>query len=216
MAVLQIPITKAAGVIEFDTDELLDDKFPADMYLEIVKLGMKAILNRGMSKIVGEKTDGSKKAAMEIAEGNLGKLREGKIKRSAGSAKAKGGNRELTTEAMRLAKALVKDAIKRNGEKVSTRTAAQITAAAKLVLEGEHGPGIWEMAEANLKDRAVKEASLAAGLDQIALAIPEDPELVKKADAKKAEGKKTTKDKKAAGQVAQRAKPQGGAQHATH
>lgn len=200
MAVLSIPITKAGDAIEIDTDEIMDEAFPGDVLKEVLIQGLKVLLNRGMSKIVGEKTDASKAAALEIAQANLAKCREGKIRHSPGN-KAKGVSGEVKTEAMRLARALVKDAIKREGKKkISHIPAKEITAAATALLNGEHGKAIIAQAETTIADRKEKEQGLQIDVGEIKV----DPKLVAKAEAEKAAKRKETEARKAGKGVTQR------------
>ena len=106
---------------------------------------------------------------------------------------------------MRIARLLVKDALKRAGEKVSHYAAKEITTAAAEVLNGEQGAEIMKQAEQAIKEREAKEKALKIDLT----ALKPDKELVKKAEDKKAKAKKPVP----AGVVA-KAKP--AAQHVAH
>jgi|SRR5579872_4850939 len=198
-----IPITKSKANIEVCVDDL-----PAEVYREVLVQGLKVLLNRGMGEI---KTTGLKdkelataqKIAMDKAEENLERVYSGKIRRSAAS-KAKGLSREVKTEAMRLARALIKDAIKRGGGKISHYPAKEITALAAEYLEGEGGKVLVATAEANVNKLKEEEKSIKIDVSS----IKADPELVKKAEAK-------AKAKAKPG-VTPKAKPQAAPQHAAH
>jgi hypothetical protein len=178
MATLQIPVPKAEAFVDFDIDEFMDESGPysSDVVKAVIREGVKHYLNLGMSKITGAKTDASREKAMEVAMSNLQKLKDGNIRMAKG-VRTKGAGR-VKTEALRLARLLVKDALKRQGEKVSHYAAKEITVAAQSLLDGEQGPDILTQAEANLKAREEKELSIDISM------IKPDAELVKKAEAK--------------------------------
>src|SRR3546814_3687824 len=75
---------------------------------------------------------------------------EGKVKIT-GAAKVKKASGAVMTEAMRLARNLVKDAMKANKIKISTVKASEITKAAKALIEAD--ASILATAESNLKAR---------------------------------------------------------------
>ncbi len=188
--ILNIPVPKAGkGVtVPIDVDELME--LPADTLREILFQGAKNVLNRGQSKLAsakdmeGTQAQAHKEAVLKVVGEQWELCKEGKIRVTGG--KAKRSNTAVRTEAMRIAKLMVKDALKRIGEKVSHYPAKEITKAAELYLDGEDGPAIMEQAEAAVKARQKKEEVAKIDLSHIA----KDPELVKKAEAKKAKGKK--------------------------
>ena len=143
MAELQIPITKAKG--QFVTIET--DAIPADVYAEAMVQGLKVLLNRGTSKITSahypDATERSA-AAVEMAAKQLDLVMTSKIKFT-GQKKAKTSG-AVNTEAMRLARNLVKDEMKRQGIKISHVEASEITKAAKGLLEAM--PELIETAQA--------------------------------------------------------------------
>ena len=55
MAKLLIPVPKASGFYEVDTDTFNDESFPVHVYLEIILQGCKTLLNRGQSKLKSTK-----------------------------------------------------------------------------------------------------------------------------------------------------------------
>lgn len=202
MSVLKVPVTKAKGAfVEVDTD-----KIPQEVYAEALALGLKVLVNRGTSKLTKASFNGDEAALSAAAEAKAAEQLElintGKIKFSGGKTKAKGAG-ALNTEAMRLAKNLVKDAMKAKKIKISTVKAADITAAAKVVLEGEQGPAILEMAKQNLAEREATKLTV-----DISTLVVADPKLVAKAEAEK---KSKPLSAKQAGKTAPRAKKGKGA-----
>lgn len=206
MAIVKIPVPKAKGeYIEIDTD-----KIPQDMWNEAVLQGLKQMLGRGMSKIsktTYPKADELAAAAKAKAEENAKAILENdqkKIKLSTDKGKTVKMSGAVNTEAMRLARQVVKDLIKKAGGKISHYKASEITTAAKAVLaDPEQGPPIIAKAEAAVADR---EAMPKGGIDIMSL-IKESPELVAKAEAKKAEAQKDKPlSAKQAGQTQKRQK----------
>lgn len=204
-----VPITKGKGAIEIDTSTL-----PDDVYAEVVLQGLKVILNRGMSKITkaafpdneavkaGYKDGAEHMAAeaMKIAETNVEAVKTSDIKFSAKTSKKKGpGKGAVTTEAMKLARAAIKAAMKENKIRVSDYKASEITKLAKdLIAEDE---SFVEQAEANL---AAQAAMPKVKIDLSA--IKPDAKLVATNEAKKSKNKDQLSATQA-GLVKQRAKP---------
>ena len=157
MAKLSIPITKGKGTLEINTDDVSENgDVPAEVYAEALLQGFKVLMNRGMSKITKElysDPEELKTAAMAKAAENLELIRTGKIKFIGGAKTAKLSG-AVNTEAMRLARNLVKDEMKKSGIKISHVEASEITKAAKEVLASDNGASIIEMAKANLADRS--------------------------------------------------------------
>ena len=200
---VSIALKNAAGVIEVDTAKL-----PDDVYREALMQGLKVIAERGMSKMTKEAypVEDERKAAIKSkAEANVEDMYAGKVKIT-GAKTVKKASGAVMTEAMRLARNLIKDAMKANKIKISTVKASEITKAAKTYIETN--PGIITTAEANLKAREETPITL-----DIKSLIKVDPELVAKDEAKKAKAKADKPLSKAqAGKVAPRAKgskPQG-------
>lgn len=210
----RVPITKAGdkenpAFLEITLSEIMDESFPGISLVKLIADGLKVHLNSRMSKITGEKTADSMAAAQEIAEANLANLREGKV--NVVAAKEQKVPQAVRIEAERLAKAVVKAAIKAEGKvKVSHVPAKDITAAAKMLLAGDRGAGIYEMAKNNIEARLAAEKALQIDVS----AIKADPILKAKQEAEAAKKKKATADKKAGKTVATRAKPKAAA-HAT-
>lgn len=199
MPIVQIPVIKGGkgAVISVDTDK----DIPDDVFSEIVLLGLKVLLNRGTSKItkttypVAEELQA---AASAKAEEQLELVKTSKIKFS-GTKKAKGVGGAVMTEARRIAKNIVKDEIKKAGQKISHYEASEITKAANALLESETGAGIIEQAKANLAEREQVKVSL-----DIAGLIKPSAKKVAAAEAKKKE--KAPLSAKQAGKTAKRAK----------
>ena len=208
-SIITFALKNGAGEVEVDTGAL-----PIEVYQEAMMQGLKSIAERAMSKITKEAypDEAERKAAIKAkAEANIQAMYSGDIKIT-GVAKAKKASGAVMTEAMRLARNLVKDAMKANKIKISHVKASEITSAAKALLEQD--PSIVATAEANLKAREASPIKI-----DIKALVHTDPELVKKDEARKA---KAAADKplsaKQAGKVAPRAKgskPKAEA-HATH
>lgn len=206
MATLDVAITKGKSTLSVDTANFSDA-----MFEYIVARGLHDILNDGMSKVTAKDypdEEARKAKAMEIAAERLTQLTDGTLKLK-GQKKAKSGeSREVMTEARRLAKALVKDAIKASGQKIAHFEPKDITTYANGLLESEQGAEILAMARANIAERS----KVPAGIDIGGLLKP-SPKMVAKAEAEKAK-KKSQLSAKQAGMTA-KAKKKGGEAAAT-
>lgn len=200
--IVAITIKNGAGSVEVDTAKL-----PDDVYREALMQGLKVIAERAMSKLTKEAypNETERKAAIKAkAEANVQDMYDGKTKIT-GKAATKKASGAVMTEAMRLARNLVKDAMKANKIKISTVKASEITAAAKALIEAD--ASIIPTAEANLNARSATPIKI-----DIASLIKADPELVAKDEAKKAAAKASKPlSAKQAGKVAPRAKAKPGA-----
>lgn len=198
MAELNISITKAKTTIAVDVDKL-----PDEVLREVYIQGLKVLLNRGASKITAAAIPDAeelKAKALEVANEQLELVMSGKIKFTGGKAKKASG--KVMTEARRIAKALVKDELKRQGHKISHFEASDITKAANALLETDQGKDILAQAEANLAEQD----KTPVGIDLGSL-IKASPKLVEKAE-KAAAAKKTQLSAKQAGKPKARAKGQ--------
>lgn len=195
--IIVVALKNGAGNLEIDTARL-----PNDVYAEALMQGLKVIAERGMSKLTKEAYPDEterKQAIHAKAEANVQDMYDGKVKIT-GAAKVKKASGAVMTEAMRLARNLVKDAMKANKIKISTVKASEITKAAKLLIEAD--ASIIKTAEENLKQREQTPIKI-----DIAALIKADPALVAKDEAKKAEAKANKPlSAKQAGKVAPRAK----------
>lgn len=199
-----IPITKAKGTVEID----VNNDVPDDVYAEALVLGLKELANRGMTKITKASTKDEaelKTLAMAQAQKNVEAIRTSKIRFSGKKSDSKITG-EVKTEAMRLAKNIVKDLMKKAGLKISHTPASEITAAAKEVLEAD--ASIIATAQANIEARKKKSEGGVAGID-ITTLVKADPKLVAK-DAEKKAAEKANKplSAKQAGKVKPRQRPQ--------
>jgi len=194
---ITIALKNGAGTVDVDTSAL-----PDDVYREALMQGLKSIAERAMSKITKEAypDEAERKAAIHAkAEANIADMYAGKTKIT-GQARVKKASGAVMTEAMRLARNLVKDAMKANKIKISHVKASEITTAAKALLEQD--PSILATAEANLKAREATPIKI-----DIAKLVHTDPQLVAKDEAKKAKAKaEKPLSAKQAGKVAPRAK----------
>ena len=198
MSELSIPVTKGASTVSIDTD-----KVPQEMYEEALYLGFKEMVNRKMSKITVAKLEGedlvkARAAAMEVAQKNVAEINAGtfKVHGTKSATKVSGA---VMTEAMRIARNVIKDTLKAAGHKISHYKASQITEAAKQIV-GQY----VAQAEENLAKRAQPPAAI--DLSALVKGMHTDPDLVKKAEAAKV-AKKDQLSAKQAGMVATRAKP---------
>lgn len=181
--IVEVVITKAKRTLGVNVAALSDA-----MFEEIIYRGLTDILNSAMSKITvkdleGEELVAAQTAAFAKAEENLKTLMEGKVKHKGarGSTKASKVSREVTTEAMRLARDIIKDQIRADGGKPSHYKASDISKWAKELLEAD--PSYYAQAEATIEARKTKPVAISlAGLKP-------DQKLVDKAEAKKAAAK---------------------------
>ncbi len=195
--IIKFALKNGAGEVSVETASL-----PIEVYQEAMMQGLKAIAERAMSKITKEAypDEAERKAAIKAkAEANIEDMYAGKTKIT-GKPTAKKASGAVMTEAMRLARNLVKDAMKANKIKISHVKASEITKAAKAAIEND--PSIITTAEANLKAREATPTTI-----NVAALIHVDPELVAKDVAKKeAKAKDKPLSAKQAGKVAPRAK----------
>ena len=194
---ITIALKNGAGTVVVDCDRL-----PLDVYREALTQGLKVLAERAMSKITKEAypVEAERKAAIKAkAEENVADMYAGKTKIT-GASKAEKPKGAVMTEAMRLARALVKDFMKANKIKISTVKASEVTTAAKALIDSD--PSILATAKANLEARAATPTMV-----DLKSLIKIDPELVAKAEAKKAADKASKPlSAKQAGKVAPRAK----------
>lgn len=204
MAILKVPIVKGKANVDVDTEKDIPDTVLAEIYLQ----GLKVVLNRGMSKITttgleGDDLEEAKLAAMTKATENLEAMRQGKVKITGVKADSKVSG-AVRTEAMRLARNLVKDELKRQGKKVSYIEASEITKAANTLLVAK--PELIEMAKANLAAR--EETAKGLGIDIGGIPVSEKRvKAAEKAKAEKAKVKAEQLSATQAGKVAPHAKP---------
>ncbi len=183
---IRVPIVKASTKEEPAFVEVCYDDLPEDVLKAILIAGCKVYLNQGMSKITGTKTNASREAAMEIAAAKLQALYEGKIRMPSGVRSKISG--AVKTEAMRIARLIIKDALKAAGEKVSHYAAKEISALAKELVEGEQGKDILAQAQAAISERTEKEKNLKGVIDLSK--IKPDATLVKKSKERAERSKK--------------------------
>jgi hypothetical protein len=151
--VFEIELKGGVGKVTVDPAKIVD----MDVYEYIFITGLKTVINSlGMSKIasgITKKTGAAKdeavKAVMEQAQKTIQAMYDGDLKGAKATTKRSGA---VQTEAMRLAKALVKQTLKDNGYKVGAFGAKEITAYAKEILKAN--PGLYKKAEENLAERA--------------------------------------------------------------
>lgn len=212
---LKIKLKGGVGEVEVDTSKIVD----MDVYQYIFTVGLETIINKlGMSKIATGITKATgedlAKRTAEIkaqAEKTIQAMYDGDLKGAKATSKRTGA---VQTEAMRLAKALVKDTLRQNGYKISAFDAKEITTFAKEVLAGN--PDLYKRAEENLKARAelpIKGLNVAAMLgDKVNdETLKAKPKVVPKPRAK-GEAREVLSAAQAS-KVAPRAKPAGQTAH---
>jgi hypothetical protein len=200
---IQIPITKAGKNVFFNIDSDDVNNLPADVFAAVIKEGLKVFCNSRMStlpapsKLTGAEAEEAKAAALAKAEANWADMKEGKlVKRGAGAAtKSAGVPRAEMTEALRLAKEVAKDLIRKAGMKISHVPAKDITAAAKQMVEND--PSYFEKARQNLAERA----TIPTVMDIKSL-VSESPKLKAEAEARNAAKKEKVLSAKQSGLVA--------------
>ena len=186
---IQVPIVKASIKEEPAFAEICYDDVPEDVLRAIFIAGAKVYLNRGMNKLTGSKTVELRTEAMEIAAQNLENIYSGRVRMPAGVRSKISG--AIRTEAMRIARLVIKNAIKSNGEKVGDYTAKDISELAKELIEGEQGKEILADAKLNLEERAKKDQKLKGSIDLSKL--KPSPELQRKNAERNAKNRKPGK-----------------------
>jgi hypothetical protein len=191
--IFRVPVVKGKHYKEVDSKKL-----PDHVYREAFSLGLKQLLNRGQTKITKEaypEPEELQAAAMEAAEKTLEAMYAGKIRVVGGKAAGKVAG-VVMTEARRLARVAVKEALKQSGVRVSLVEASEITKAANALIATD--PSYITMAEEEIEKRAKKPANIDISGIQIS------QKKLKAQEAKKAE--KVLSAAKA-GQVATRRAP---------
>ncbi len=213
-SIIKVRIIKVKdATVDVDLDAL-----PIEVYKEMLRLGAETYINKvgmskigaGLTKLEGTELTKAQNAVVAQAQKNVTDMLAGKIK-IAGEKSATKVSGAVNTEAMRLAKNIVKDWMKQTGRKISHTPASEITAGAKEVLSAM--PELYVTAEENLKKRAETPIK---GIDLSSI-VKEDPKLVAKAnEAKAAKKKGAPLSAKQAGLVAPKSKPKAGQQPTAH
>jgi hypothetical protein len=181
--IIDIPVTKAGVtyMVKFDPDK----PSPA-AFAYLVALGTKQVLARGMTKLTKDTPDVAELVA-EAVEKNLQAIYEGKIRMTGGVKQKTAGKGEVHTEAMRVARIAVKDAIKEKGGKPSIYAASTISELAEKLL-AKH-PELVEEAKHRIEARKQEpkvDAKDLIDLDTIAVSAAKATAAEKKAKERKA------------------------------
>jgi hypothetical protein len=227
LTILNIKIAKASvaakgdnpghiATVEVDTDRIINEA----TYSLIFATGLETILNSRMSaKLVGAVTKKTGKdleeaqaAAMKIAQENLDNIYNGEVKAKKSKFKSldadgKAIPQAVMTEALRQAREVVRNEIRKAGQKISQYKASQITEYAKSVIAADASY------IAKAREALDARSAIVAAID-VSVFKP-DPELVKKAKAK-ADEKAATLSKTQAGIPTRRKPGARTAQHAVH
>lgn len=210
---LKIKLKGDVGEVECDPSKIVD----MDIYQFIFQTGLETLVNKiGMSKLAAgiTKAQGEDKvkrteAIIEQALKTIQAMYDGDLKGAKATSKKSGA---VNTEAMRLAKAVVKDTLRSAGYKIGAFDAKEITAYAKEVLKSN--PNLYKTAEENLKARAELPVK---GLDVKSIlgertgdeTLKAKPKVPPKPKAKKGDVLSAAQ----AGKVAPRSKPTGQTAH---
>jgi hypothetical protein len=187
------------------------DAIPIEMYRYIFQQGLETVVNSvgmskllpGITKLVGAEAEKAKDAVRKQARANVQALLEGTLKTKGARAKAEVSG-AVQTEALRIAKEMVKDLIRSNGQKIGAYKASEITTAAKELIADN--PDIVKKAKANLDERAEgAKTTKSLDLKKMFGAKAESEEV--KAKPKWANLKKAREAKEGKGEGAVRAKP---------
>lgn len=200
MAIVKVEITKAKTTLEFDTKTL-----PDEVYAEALRQGLKVLANRGQTKITKEtypEAEELKAAALAKAELTKADMYAGKIRIM--GAKGDKVSGKVMTIARNMAKALVKDEMKRQKIKVSYVEASVITKHANDLLAKM--PALIEKAKAQLEAQEAEALAMKESLASIVTPGMISEKKKAKVEAEKAEAKEKagTISAKQAGMTAQR------------
>lgn len=196
----KVPIVKAGATAFIDVDV---STYSDEAYAYVMAEGLKAIANARMSKVgavtklTGKELEDAQALALKIAEENLDKLAKGDIKLKSAKASKSDIPRDVQTEALRLARDVVRNEIRKAGGKISQYAAKDITAAAHAVIAGD--PSYLDKARANLESRA----NLTSAIDVSSMIHVDPKKAAKAAEAKASKPLSATQ----AGKVAPRKKP---------
>jgi hypothetical protein len=144
---VKVALKNGAGEIDVDVNQI-----PEHVWNEVILQGLKAIAERATSKATkaAYPDEAERKGQiLAIAKANVADMYAGKTKLSGQKAAKVAG--KVMTEAMRLARNLIKDALRKAKRKQNSVTAKELTAAAKAYIAAN--PSIVATAEANLKAR---------------------------------------------------------------
>ncbi len=185
MSIITVEVMKGLANIDIDTELL-----PVEQYAEALRLGLKAMVNTKQSKVKTPKAQSEmtpelakeeRDSAMKIAADNLKAIYDNKFKSGRKATAVSKVSREVNTEALRLARNTVKDAIKAAGERISHVKASDITSAARDLIAQD--PEYLEKAKANLEANQVKAKKSPDELKSIVQGLI-SPELVAKSKEK--------------------------------
>lgn len=178
----------------------------AQAELTSARMGKKAT---GVTKLEGAAKE---KALAEFLEQCQENFNDAKVGKPLGKAKGVKVSGAVGIEAMRLAKLMVKQCIKDQGQKVGAYSAKEITEYAKKVLEAN--PELVKKAEENLASRA-GDMKAVKGLDIFSLAgeKAKSDEVKAKPKVPPKKGEKVPLSAKQAAMVAPRQKPQAHTAH---
>jgi hypothetical protein len=207
--ILTTTLKGGAGEITVNISQLPDETYQAiiakglEVFFASANGGTKAIA--GVTKLEGAELAARQKEIVAAATKTKEQLEAGIVP----GAKREKASGAVNTEAMRLAKNMVKDLIRNSGQKIGAYSAKEHTAAAKVVLE--RNPQLLKLAAKNIADRATEaKGSKALDLKGLFGAKAESDEVKAKpkvAPKRTAKGDKPPLSAKQAGMVAPKQKP---------
>lgn len=213
------------------------DAVDANTFRYIIQQGLETIVNTsggiakqlaGFTKLTGKDADERKAKIVALANETIANLVKGTVKKKGAKSKADKADSAVMSEAVRIAKEMIKDHLRSQGIKLSSRKQSEITKAAKDVVEAN--PDLLKKAAANLAERAegakttakldLKTLFGAGILDETNKVKPKGAGLKKANEAKaakKAESEGAVRSKPAAdgGKVAPPVRPKASAPHHT-
>jgi len=190
---------------------------PNETYIHLLEIGLKTVAEQangaakafaGITKLEGKALEDRKAEIQKAVDKTVEQLKANQIP-GAKKAKASGA---VNTEAMRLAKIVVKEWIKSKNMRIGAFGAKELTAAAKKVLESN--PQLLVQAQKNLDSRAAEvKGTKEIGLEALFGAKVNSDEVKAKPKALPKKKEKGTISAKQAAMVAPKAKPGTHLQH---
>lgn len=214
--IFQVPISKGGKTAFIEVNSGSPDEggdLSDEVMHEVILQGLKVVLNRGTTKITSETypdENERRAAAMKTAQVQYEMLKAGTI-RFMGKRPKKEVTGEVMTEAMRQARALVRQGMKDAGIKVSHVKASEITKVAKELVADN--PEILEKAKAVVAARKEQASTINIKADLKSLV---DPKLVAKDEQEKAEKKAQLSAAKAGKVIPQAVRQKAGPQATAH
>lgn len=151
--VIAVPVVKSKGTVQVDVARI-DEGY----YRHALEAGLKVIVNAGASAVTPAKMPNESERlakAQEIAEQRVADMYSGKLKlRGSSVGKAQSDTpAAVVTEARRIARDIIKAAMKKKGIKISGYKPSEITKLANDMLASAERDALIAQAEKNLAER---------------------------------------------------------------